>query len=188
MKQQSCKFTLEDGTRCKSVFHTAMYHKERKTIKRSEVKVPPIKIERLYKAISRVSKKKAPTRSQLVKKLDAVFSQYIRLKESIEIDGERYATCVTSGEQRPWKQLQCGHFYTRGRYATRWDEMNCHPQSYRDNVLLKGNYINYTRYMIDRYGREAVDELERKSLSTVKISSVELKEMIEKYKKLVAEY
>jgi hypothetical protein len=65
--------------------------------------------------------------------------------------------------------------------------MNCHVQSYRDNVLLKGNYITYTKYMIDRYGRKAVDELERKSLSGVKITTPEIRELIIKYTKLVEE-
>ena len=52
----------------------------------------------------------------------------------------------------------------------------------RCNVFLKGNYVNYTLYMIDTFGREKIDELERKSLSTVKISTSELKEMIDYYK------
>lgn len=65
--------------------------------------------------------------------------------------------------------------------------MNCHPQCARCNVFLKGNYINYTRYMIDRFGREAVDQLEVKSKSTIKISTPELEEKIEYYKKKVKE-
>lgn len=175
---------------CGKLGHSKFYcpDKSKTSIKRTTV--PKIRfIEGSVMLAKLPRKKRTETRSQLIKKLDTVFSQYIRLKESVlEIDGFRYATCVTSGDYRPWKELQNGHFFTRGRYATRWDEMNCHPQTYRDNVLLKGNYIKYTTYMIDRYGREAVDELERKSLSTVKISSVELREMIEKYKKLVAMY
>jgi len=39
--------------------------------------------------------------------------------------------------------------------------------------------------MVDRYGRAAVDELEQKSLSTQKLSTVLLLEMIEKYKNLI---
>jgi hypothetical protein len=128
--------------------------------------------------------KKKITRGAVVKKLDAAFSQYIRIKDARMGD----ATCVTCGVTKPWKELQNGHFYTRGRYPTRWDETNCHVQCMRCNVMLKGNYIPYTKYMIDRYGREYVDELERISLSTVKYPTPTLMEMLEHYKQEVQRY
>lgn len=126
---------------------------------------------------------KKMSRSQIVKKLDSVFSQYIRLSNSVGGD----ATCVTCGITKPWKEQQNGHFYTRGRYPTRWNEQNCHVQCVACNVFLKGNYINYTKYMIDRYGRAAVDELEVLSLSSQKISTPVLLEMVERYKAAVKE-
>lgn len=124
---------------------------------------------------------KAPTRKQLVKKLDSIFSQYIRMKNSRMGD----ATCVTCGVSRPWKQMQNGHFFTRGRYPTRWEENNCHVQCAACNVFLHGNYIVYTRYMIKRYGSDYVDELERISLSKTKIPTPVLVEMIDRYKEEV---
>lgn len=123
------------------------------------------------------------SRSQTIKKLDSVFSKFIRLRDSV--DG--YASCVTCGGTKTWKEQQCGHFFTRGRYATRWDENNCFTQDYRCNVALNGNYINYTKYMIDRFGREHVDELEKKSLTMIKISTIELNEKIAYYDKKVKE-
>lgn len=160
---------------CGALGHSKFYCKSKpiKQVKRSVVKKKPTK--KLPKRI---------TRSQLVKRLDTVFSQFIRLRDSI--DG--MATCVTCGDTRPWEYQQNGHFYTRGRYPTRWDEMNCNVQCVRCNVFLKGNYINYTMYMIDKYGREAVDNLETKSKSVTKITSVELQEMIDYYKKVVSKY
>lgn len=129
-------------------------------------------------------KKRVISRGQLVKRLDSVYSQYIRLKNA---DSEGYCICVTSGKRIHWKEIQNGHFYSRKYYATRWDDDNCHPQSVGDNIFLRGNYINYTRYMIDRYGREFVDELEVKAKSSVKISTPELREKIEYYRGKVAE-
>lgn len=121
------------------------------------------------------------TRKQAVKKLDHIFSWYIRIKNSVNGD----ATCVTCGKTTPWGQMQNGHFYTRGRYPTRWNEMNCHVQCPACNVFLKGNYIVYTKYMIDRYGRAAVDDLEVLSLSGSKIPTVKLLEDIDFYTKEV---
>jgi hypothetical protein len=156
-----------------------MYHKPKKPIKRTAIKSHIVAGSK--KAISpkkKPTKKKAPTRSQLVKKLDKVFSTYIRLRTADEFGN---VTCVTSGLTGHWKTMQAGHFYTRGRYPTRWDETNVHVQSVQSNIFLKGDYINYTRFMIDKYGREYVDELEIKSKSTEKISTPRLKEMIAEY-------
>jgi hypothetical protein len=173
---------------CQSIYHTAMYHKPKKPIKRTAIKQSSTKSISVKKIAnggkaSTLKKKKSPTRSQLVKKLDKVFSQYIRLRTADEFGN---VTCVTSGLRGHWKTMQAGHFYTRGRYPTRWDETNVHVQSVQSNIFLKGDYINYTRFMIDKYGREYVDELEIKSKSTSKISTPQLKEMIAVYEQKVS--
>ena len=58
------------------------------------------------------------TRTKLVKKLDTIFSQYIR---KVNSDNE-ISTCFTCGKQDHWKKLQNGHFQSRRHYSTRWDE------------------------------------------------------------------
>ena len=132
------------------------------------------------KTIKAVSKpKKAESRSKLVKKLDAVFSQYVRLDKS---DDEGYVRCVTSGERLYWKEAQNGHFFSRKYLPTRWHDDNCFPQSMRDNVFLHGNYIEYTKFMLDSYGREFVDELEKLAKSGKKITTPEIREKIAYYK------
>ena len=161
---------------CKELGHSKFYCKKRpaKTPKRTAIKTT------IKKTVPNKPKKRTESRSKLVKKLDSIFSQYIRLRDDNK-------GCVTCGDIKPWKEMQNCHFYTRGRQPTRWDETNCHSGCYRCNVILKGNYIKYTIYMMDRYGREVVDGLERKSLSGVKISTPELREMIEEYKIKVKE-
>jgi hypothetical protein len=185
MKTQKCKFVSGDGIACLSPYHSKMFHGPRKPIKRKRV-LPYYDVGPLPETSRKKSfRKRATSRAVLVRQLDSVFSQYIRLKDSK--DG--MATCVTCGSVAPWKQMQNGHFYSRGRIPTRWDEDNCHVQDYRCNVALKGDYINYTKYMIDRYGREFVDELEKKSKQTGKyVTPAEIREMIEKYTELVKSY
>ena len=63
--------------------------------------------------------KKKLSRSKIVKKLDAIFSRYIRKKNS----KNNLAKCFTCGKVDEWKYLQCGHFQSRRHYATRWDEV-----------------------------------------------------------------
>lgn len=186
MKEQTCKYTLEDGTVCSSPYHTAMFHKERKPIKRTAIKKPNNQVLQKQVSIKRknknIAKSKEASRKATVKKLDNIFSWYIRLRGSVDHNGTRMAICITCKSMKPWQDQQNGHFFTRGRQSTRWDEMNCHVQCMRCNVFLKGNYITYTTYMIDTYGRDAMDYLERRSLTPHKITTVKLNEMIEYYK------
>ena len=73
------------------------------------------------------------TRSKIVKKLDAVFSQYIRLSNA---DKNGYCTCVTCGKKYFWKQIQAGHFMSRKHYSTRWLEDNVKPQCYTSTITI----------------------------------------------------
>lgn len=117
------------------------------------------------------------TRKQLVAKLDAAFSQYVRLRYAVAGD----ATCVTCGVSKPWKQMQAGHYESRGYYPTRWDEHNVHVQCYGCNVARKGNYPMYARYMVARYGASILDELHLKAHSGVKIPTPVLAEYVDYY-------
>ena len=125
--------------------------------------------------------KKKPSRSKLVKKLDAVFSQYIRLKDSVG----GYATCFTCGKKDHWKKLQNGHFQSRKHYATRWDEQNCQVQCAGCNVFRYGEQFLFAKYLDERFYAGLSDELYIKSKQIVKFSNIEIEEMILKYKNLV---
>ncbi len=125
--------------------------------------------------------KKKPSRSKLVKKLDAVFSQYIRLKDSV--DG--YATCFTCGKKDHWKKLQNGHFQSRKHYATRWDEQNCQVQCAGCNVFRYGEQFLFAKYLDERFYAGLSDELFFKAKQIVKFTNSEIEDMILKYKKLV---
>jgi len=125
--------------------------------------------------------KKKPSRSKLVKKLDAVFSQYIRLKDSVG----GFATCFTCGKKDHWKKLQNGHFQSRKHYATRWDEQNCQVQCAGCNVFRYGEQFLFAKYLDERFYAGLSDELYFKSKQIVKFTNSEIEDMILKYKKLV---
>ena len=57
--------------------------------------------------------KKKKTRSQVVKSLDSVFSEYIRRRYA----QNEVATCVTCNKKDHWKKLQAGHFMSRKHYT-----------------------------------------------------------------------
>lgn len=131
--------------------------KRNKPLKRSGFKRKPPKKK----------KKRAETKPQLIRKLDAVFSKYIRLRDS---DDNGYGECVTCKTRGPiWhiteegirflRGSHAGHFVDRGIYPLRWDETNVHLQCPGCNTYRGGAHREYTIYMIDRYGRGYVDTL-----------------------------
>lgn len=126
---------------------------------------------------------KKPTRSKLVKKLDVVFSQYVRLSNA---DKRGYCTCVTCGKIGHWKTggIQAGHFMSRKHYSTRWDERNVKPQCIACNVYRSGEQYKYSQYL----GNKLSEELHLKSQEITKFTSDELQDMIDDYSAKVKKY
>lgn len=119
-------------------------------------------------------------RSTLIKKLDAVFSIYIRRKDAVN----DIAQCVTCGKKDHWSKLQNGHWASRRHYSTRWDERNCSVQCASCNVFRAGEIYLYTKYLCSKYGDNFPEELHIKSKQIRKFTDVELQELIEHYTQL----
>ena len=121
------------------------------------------------------------TRTKLVKKLDAIFSQYIRLKNSVD----EIATCFTCGKQDHWKKLQNGHFQSRRHYSTRWDEVNCQVQCQKCNIWNAGEQFLFSQNLDNKFGEGTARRLHIKSQQTIKLADFELEDMIINYKNFV---
>lgn len=109
----------------------------------------------------------------LKKELDRVFSLYIRKRDK---------KCICCGST---KLLQCGHYISRSNNALRYDERNCNCQCMRCNVFLKGNYPVYSLKMIEKYGSDILEKLDRDSKVFTKLSVSGLKQMIVYYKNIL---
>lgn len=125
--------------------------------------------------MAKVAKK--PLRKNLIKELDTVFSQFIRLRYS----KNEISKCVTCGKEEHWKKLQAGHFMSRSNYSTRWDEDNVQVQCMGCNVFKSGEQYKYSLYL----GNKLSEELYIKSKQIVKFADVELIDMIDYYKQQV---
>lgn len=116
----------------------------------------------------------------LIKKLDTVFSKYIRLRDSH--DG--VFTCCSCGQVKPYEQGDCGHFINRRWMALRYDERNCNIQCRSCNRFDEGNNVGYTRFMQKKYGDDTIDLLV--SMKTpYKWTDGELELLIKEYKEKV---
>ena len=116
---------------------------------------------------------KKASRKTIVKKLDAIFSIYIRRRYA----KDDIAECVTCGKQDHWKSLQAGHFMSRKHYATRWDEDNVEVQCMGCNVYRYGEQYKFSKHI----GEIKADALLIKSRQVQKFSDIDLLEMIEYY-------
>lgn len=117
------------------------------------------------------------TRPKAIKKLDAVFSEYIRLRDS---NNRGIVECPLCWKKIYRKLAQNMHFVSRGVMKYRYSEKNCHAGCMRCNVILHWNYIAYTRRMQRKYWITFVD-LIINDKKPYKISTAELIERIHKY-------
>ncbi|MBW3545546.1 MAG: recombination protein NinG, partial [Bacteroidetes bacterium] len=64
---------------------------------------------------------KKTDRQKLIAKLDTIFSEFIRLRDS---DHQGVCKCITCGDLKHWREMDAGHFVTRENMGTRWEEEN----------------------------------------------------------------
>jgi len=86
-------------------------------------------------------------RKKLIKKLDKVFSKFIRARDK---------HCVVCGTTQ---NLQCGHLFSRVAYSTRWDELNCHGQCASHNLLHEHDAYPFTDWFLRKFGKDQYDIL-----------------------------
>lgn len=114
----------------------------------------------------------------LVKKLDRIFSLYIRLRDVMP---NGYVRCISCGQIKSFEDVDCGHFHSRRHMATRFSEDNCHAECKFDNRFSADHLIGYQRNLIQKIGQQRFDLLNVKAHSTCNFTDSELNEMITHY-------
>jgi len=115
-------------------------------------------------------KKKILTRNQLIKKLTKIFNEYIRLRDN--------NTCVICGStQNP----TAGHLFSCVNHSTKWDEDNVFCQCRNCNYYHETNAYPFTKWYIEKFGKEKLDKLFFKHNLTAKFSNSDLITMINIY-------
>lgn len=131
--------------------------------------------------ISKKKQKKGVTKlSILIKRLDKVFSEYIRQRDN--------GVCFTCGLQREWKYQQNGHYISRTYKNTRWLESNCHTQCVGCNVFRKGNMDVYALRLIEKYGAEHLKHLDNLKHAPYTPDRKWLESQISYYQKLCKQF
>lgn len=84
-----------------------------------------------------------------IDKLDSIFSQYIRLRDSDEYG---MIICISCGKRVRWKESDAGHFISRGNMSLRFNKYNVNAQCKQCNQYECGNIEKYTVEIKRKYG------------------------------------
>ena len=125
-----------------------------------------------------------PAIKTLKNKLDRIFSIYIR-QRGMSHDGTN--RCVCCGAVLPWKRGQAGHYHRRQHLGTRWDERNVHFCCYACNVLRRGNYANFAKFMYSAYSQDTINELDILHAQVIKLTRVDLEAKISYFQAQIRE-
>lgn len=120
----------------------------------------------------RAKRESIKTRAQWMREAQIAFNKFIRLRD--KLSGH---VCISSGQPLDWSgnNVDAGHYRSTGSAPhLRFNEMNCHAQSKKDNRYLSGNAVDYRIGLIARIGLEQVELLEADQ-SPRKYSILELK-------------
>ena len=86
--------------------------------------------------------------------------------------------------------MDAGHFKGRGiggGSGAYFDERNIHLQCKQCNGFKQGAYPEYEQFLIDKYGPEIIDELNRKHVSRLDMRPIAMKATEAFYKEEYAE-
>lgn len=124
----------------------------------------------------KLREKKRLSISSLTKKLDTIFSVYIRL---LHADKNGMVRCFTCDRIEYWRKIQNGHFQSRRFMSTRFHPGNCAPQCYACNVGLSGMQYEYGKRIDLKYGPGMADHIVAQSRIITKFTADDLLEKIQ---------
>ena len=115
--------------------------------------------------------------SKAKKRLDNVFSRYIRTKYS----KNGYVACFTCNAIKPIAEMQNGHYVSRTYNSLRFSELNCHPQCPGCNVFKHGNMDEYARALVKKYGPDILETLAKEKRKIKQFTVQEFVNLTRKY-------
>lgn len=122
-----------------------------------------------------------PSIAKLKKKLDSVFSKWVRYSHSP--DGV-HVTCYTCGVTRPIKKMHNGHHISRAIPPTRYHVNNCRPQCVRCNTYLEGLQHVFAQNLRTEIGEDAYQMMIEESKQKWKWDRCQLEADIAHYQAL----
>ena len=116
------------------------------------------------------------TRRSLIKNLDVLHSQVVRLRA---IDYRGYGTCFTCRKSVPASALTCGHWWSRDHKAIRWEFWNTRAQCLTCQGARNGERKLFEDRLREEFGDDQVERMKLRRFETRHWTVDELLAMIE---------
>lgn len=148
----------------------------------------PLKAKTNLKATTK--KRPKQTIPALTKKADAIFSRYVRLRDSYFTGTRWVGECITCNKKLvvmkddAWNRgVNLGHFIGRGTKELRYDEFNCNLQCAHCNAWADKEKMqeNYRKGIALKYGESTLKELKKRAEIIRTNTRDELEEVIHDY-------
>lgn len=110
--------------------------------------------------IDQLEIRKSKTKKAAEKKAWKNFSEYIRRRDSYD---NGLGRCITCRKTVEWKYADAGHFISREKESTLFDERNVNLQCKQCNGPKKGRQYEHGLAIDEKYGSGTSEELLQKS-------------------------
>ena len=123
-------------------------------------------------------------RQRAIDTADRWFSRWVRIsnKKNTINGSDVYCQCYTTKKYYHIKDIQCGHFISRGHFSVRWDETNARPQSIYANKWKSGMPLEFETYLEAEIGQYALGNLKRKGSMPIKWNVSEIRQIAKEYR------
>ena len=115
-----------------------------------------------------------------LKRLDKVFSSYIRLRDS---DDNGIVRCFCCGKVDHYKTMDCSHFVNRKHLSLRFNEINCQTTCRACNRFDEGNLPAFAINLQNKFGNDIIQKLLISKNNYTKLSQFDI-DTLEKYYKM----
>ena len=129
-------------------------------------------------------KRKPPSLPSLKKKLDRIYSRYVRYSA---VDSAGKVSCFTCEYRGDPKKMHAGHWIPRQHMAVRWESWNVHPQCYACNMHYGGRPQEYRERLVEIYGEVRTAEFAMRRHEIRQWTRDELGGLISNYEKKLKE-
>jgi hypothetical protein len=135
-----------------------------------------------YRAIASKKTSKQTDKQRAMKAADKWFSEWIRLRDAGR-DGnpDGLVKCVTCPRVAHWRDMDCGHYASRAKQATRYDEDNAHAQCGGCNRFQGGKFIEHAALIDSRYGPGSASLIAHKAMMRCKRTADDFQRIADDY-------
>ena len=124
-------------------------------------------------------------RKRLVKQLDALCRKILLIRDQYS---NNTFQCISCRRLLPLNCAQVGHYLSRRYEAVRWDLRNINLQCVWCNKWQSGNQIEYRKSLLEKYGEEIIEKIERDYRISPGYSVFDLSQMVKEYQRIFKQF